>query len=74
MVDSNIPAGPVDLVGLEDAVDALMQRCDHLRQENAALRLQLAHLTAEREAVDRAKKLARDRVASVILRLKALEE
>ena len=74
MVDGNIPTGPVDVVGLEQAVDALIDHCEHLRADNAALRLRLARLTAEREAVDKAKKLARDRVAAVVSRLKTLEE
>lgn len=74
MVDGNKPTGPVDMVGLEMAVEALLDHCEHLRADNAALRLRLARVTAEREAVDKAKKLARDRVAAVVSRLKALEK
>jgi uncharacterized protein (TIGR02449 family) len=55
-------------------VEALLDHCEQLRADNAALRLRLARLTAEREAVDKARKLARDRVAVVVSRLKALEE
>lgn len=74
MVENNRPGATVDLAGLEQAAAALIERCDRLHHENAALRLQLAQLTAEREAVDRAKKLARDRVAAVVQKLKALEK
>ena len=74
MVDWKKPTGPVDMVGLEMAVEALLDHCEHLRTDNAALRLQLARLAAEREVVEKAKKLARDRVAAVVSRLKALEK
>jgi uncharacterized protein (TIGR02449 family) len=74
MLDWKKPTGPVDIVGLEMAVEALLDHCEHLRADNAALRLHLARLTAEREAVEKAKKLARDRVAMVVARLKALEK
>jgi len=74
MLDWKKTAAPVDMVGLEMAVEALMDRCDQLRADNADLRLRLGRVTAEREAVEKAKKLARDRVAAVVARLKALEQ
>lgn len=74
MVDPNAPAASVDVEGLSLAVDALIERCESLQQENDSLRLEMARMAAEREAVEDAQQLARERVAMVISRLKALEE
>ena len=74
MVDSNAPAASVDVAGLSLAVDALIERCVSLQQDNDNLRLELARMAAERDAADEAQQLARERVVKVISRLKALEE
>ena len=74
MVDVNAAAASVDVAGLSLAVDALIERCDGLQQDNDNLRLEMARMAAEREAVDKAQQLARERVTLVISRLKALEE
>ena len=74
MVDPNAGTVSVDVEGLARAVAALIERCDSLQQDNDDLRLEMARMTAEREAVEDAQQLARERVAMVISRLKALEE
>jgi len=74
MVDPNAPAASVDVEGLSLAVGALIERCEGLQQENDNLRLEMARMAADREAVEEAQQLARERVAMVISRLKALEE
>ena len=74
MVEANAPAASVDVAGLSRVVDALIDRCESLQQDNDNLRLEMARMAAQREAVDKAQQLARDRVAMVISRLKALEE
>lgn len=74
MVDVNAVAASVDVAGLSLAVDALIERCDGLQQDNDNLRLEMARMAAERVAVDKAQQLARERVTLVISRLKALEE
>jgi uncharacterized protein (TIGR02449 family) len=74
MVDPNAPAASVDVAGLSMAVDALIERCDSLQQDNDNLRLEMTRMAAEREAIIAAQQLARERVVKVISRLKALEE
>jgi len=64
----------VDVAGLEQAVTALIVRCEALQRENDELHLEVARLCADHEAVEKIQKLARERVAAVISRLKALEE
>jgi len=74
MVDGDAPAVLVDVAGLEQAVSALIERCDALQRDNDELCLKLARLSAEHERVEQAQELARERVTAVISRLKALEE
>ena len=74
MVEVNAPAASVDVAGLSRVVDALIDRCESLQNDNDNLRLAMARMAAEREAVDKAQQLARERVTMVISRLKALEE
>jgi uncharacterized protein (TIGR02449 family) len=74
MVEVNAPAASVDVSGLARVVDALIDRCESLQNDNDNLRLAMARMAAEREAVDKAQQLARERVTMVISRLKALEE
>ena len=74
MVDSNVEAASVDVAGLEQVVGALIQRCADLQRDNDDLRLSLLDATVEYEQAIKTQELARERVASVISRLKALEE
>ena len=74
MADGNVQAVLIDVEGLEQAVKALIERCDELQRDKDELRLRLARMSADHEAVAKAQKLARGRVAAVISRLKALEE
>ena len=74
MADSNVQAALVDVTGLERSVDALIERCRTLQQDNDELRLKLAGMAAEQAAAAKVQQLARERVAVVISRLKALEK
>jgi cell division protein ZapB len=58
---------------LEGLVEQLLARCRHLEDENAALQRQQVALVAERAILLERQGLARERVAAVISRLKALE-
>jgi cell division protein ZapB len=66
-------AGGMDLVTLEAQVDELIQTCEHLSDENRALRDQQSTLVAERASLIEKTELARSRVEAMIARLKAME-
>ena len=66
-------AAAVDINSLEDRIDALINSCDELRDENRALRAQQDNLIAERASLIEKSELARSRVESMIARLKAME-
>jgi cell division protein ZapB len=66
-------AGGMDLVTLEAQVDELIQTCEHLSDENRALRDQQSTLVAERAGLIEKTELARSRVEAMIARLKAME-
>ncbi len=66
-------AGGMDLVALEAQVDELIQTCEHLSDENRALRDQQSTLIAERAGLIEKSELARSRVEAMIARLKAME-
>ena len=62
-----------DLMALESQVDELIQTCEHLSDENRALRDQQSSLVAERASLIEKSELARSRVEAMIARLKAME-
>ena len=66
-------AGGMDLVTLEAQVDELIRTCEHLSDENRALRDQQSTLVAERASLIEKSELARSRVEAMIARLKAME-
>jgi len=59
---------------LEYLVGDLLQACEHLKQENMLLRERQNTLVAERARLIEKNELARTRVESMIVRLKALEQ
>jgi len=63
----------IDLQALEAQVDALIQTCEQLSDENRALRDQQSSLVAERAGLIEKSELARSRVEAMIARLKAME-
>jgi cell division protein ZapB len=72
-IQNSSNAGGMDLVTLEAQVDELIQTCEHLSDENRALRDQQSTLVAERASLIEKTELARSRVEAMIARLKAME-
>jgi len=62
-----------DIDGLERRVDALIRLCQNLRQENQRLRSQCSLLLAERAELMDKNEAARNRVESIISRLREME-
>jgi cell division protein ZapB len=60
--------------GLEEKVDELIELCGVLTKENRALRAQQQNWTTERAKLIEKNELAKSRVESMIVRLKALEQ
>ena len=63
-----------DLQQLEQRVEALIQACDELKDENHSLRVQQDSLVQERAKLIEKTELARSRVESMIHRLKSMEQ
>jgi len=59
---------------LEQKLDALIQLCTQLDEENRALKAQLGSWQSEREQLMRKVDLARGKVDAMIVRLRALEQ
>jgi len=62
-----------DLYSLEARIDALIQLCKQLAEENQALRETQANLMSERAALLEKNTLARTRIETMITRLKSME-
>lgn len=62
-----------DLRNLEDRIDALIEACQHLKNENNSLKSEKENLMAERAKLVEKTQTARTRIESMIDRLKALE-
>jgi cell division protein ZapB len=58
---------------IEQAVHQLIQLCNRLQTENAALRAREAELTKERDELLERNEIAKERVESIISRLKDME-
>ena len=58
---------------LEDAVRQLLEMCRRLQQENDALRTREEELTKERDILLERNVMAKERVESIITRLKDME-
>lgn len=63
-----------DWTALESEVDELIGLCGVLTRENRALRAQQQNWTTERAKLIEKNELAKSRVESMIVRLKALEQ
>jgi len=62
-----------DLKQLESRIDQLIEACQKLRNENDALKSEHGSLQAERARLLEKTRMARERIESMIDRLKALE-
>ncbi|CAK0772007.1 cell division protein ZapB [Gammaproteobacteria bacterium] len=62
-----------DLLYLEQHIERLVRACGQLQEENRVLRDRQAGLVAERAELIEKTELARARVESMIIRLKAME-
>ena len=73
MNDSPTQSAEQDLGNLANKIDELIEMCDRLKLENAALREQRGTLAEERAVLLEKNELARTRVEAMINRLKAME-
>jgi cell division protein ZapB len=62
-----------DLQSLDTKIDALIQLCKQLAEENQALRESQANLMSERATLLEKNALARTRIEAMITRLKSME-
>ncbi|OGI63814.1 MAG: TIGR02449 family protein [Candidatus Muproteobacteria bacterium RBG_16_60_9] len=62
-----------DLKQLESRIDKLIEACERLRSENNVLKSEHGNLQAERAKLLEKTRIARERIESMIDRLKALE-
>lgn len=62
-----------DLKQLESRIDQLIDACQRLQNENTALKSEQGNLQAERAKLLEKTRIARERIESMIHRLKALE-
>ena len=74
MADDNNAMFEHVLKRLEKRVDALVQVCDQLQDENRSLRQRQDALTAERATLLQKNEQVRARVEAMIGRLKAMEQ
>ncbi len=74
MADENIAMFEHELKRLEKRVDALVQVCDQLQDENRSLKQRQDTLTAERATLLQKNEQVRARVEAMIGRLKAMEQ
>lgn len=74
MADNNQMAGTDQLSQLETQVDELLVLTQVLAKENKALRAQQKNWSTERAKLIEKNELAKNRVESMITRLKALEK
>lgn len=65
---------PLDLRALEARVDALVEFCARLQQENRRLQEESGAVRAERDELQRKSELARARLEEAVARLKQLEQ
>jgi cell division protein ZapB len=62
-----------DLKQLESRIDQLIEACQRLQNENQSLKSEHGSLQAERARLLEKTRIARERIESMISRLKALE-
>ncbi|MCB1856771.1 MAG: TIGR02449 family protein [Gammaproteobacteria bacterium] len=71
--DERQPDTELDLNNLENRVDELIRTVRRLREENSSLRSSQERLTLERAELIEKTELAKNRVESMITRLKSME-
>ncbi len=59
---------------LESKIDELIAFCDHLQKQNAMLKVQESKLLQERGELIEKNQVARQKVESIISRLKSMQE
>lgn len=74
MADDSIAMFEHELKRLEKRMDALVQVCDQLQDENRSLKMRQDTLTAERATLLQKNEQVRARVEAMIGRLKAMEQ
>ncbi len=72
-VEKPAQMGELELKKLEAGIDDLIRSCDLLREENRAMRKQLASMMSERSGLIEKSAHAYTRVEAIIQRLKVLE-
>jgi len=75
-IKSHLPtmaADPDDLKALEHRIDELIEACQRLKSENQELRMEQDQLNVEHAKLVEKTRIARERIESMIGRLKALE-
>ncbi len=73
-VEKPTQTGELELKKLEAGIDELIRSCDLLKEENRAVRKQLASLMGERAILIEKNAQAHTRVEMIIQRLKVLEQ
>ena len=73
-VEKPAQMGELELKKLEAGIDELIRSCDLLKEENRAMRKQMASLMSERAGLLEKNAQAHTRVEAVIQRLKVLEQ
>ena len=68
-----MPIDKPNLQGLEAKIDALINTCKQLTEENQALRDSQANLISERAVLLKKNAMARTRIEEMIARLKSME-
>lgn len=63
-----------DFNSLEQKIDELIRLCEHLNNENNALRNKASNWTLERAKLVEKNELARAKIEAMITRLKSLEQ
>jgi cell division protein ZapB len=73
MATSRPTTDPDDLKRLESRIDDLIATCERLKKENDALRSQHSSLNEKHSKLAEKTRVARERIETMITRLKALD-
>lgn len=72
-MNDNLTTPKEHFTALNTQVEALVNKCERLKQENLALQEQQRELVSERAKLLEKNELARTRIEAMIARLKAME-
>lgn len=72
-MNDNLTTPKEHFTALSTQVEALVDKCEQLKQENLALQEQQRELVSERAKLLEKNELARTRIEAMIARLKAME-